>query len=99
MSASKAYPWDPSHCREYIIQVIGNTEHFPRTHAYSPGFMEVLLRLMERYGEDYYKSCAHVLRAFLEDFAIGTSPEKDLWSPWRLDHSNRVVSDVQTQVQ
>lgn len=86
--------WDPLECQAYIVETIGNNEQFPRDNVYYPGFMVVLLRLMERYGEDYYKSYAHVLRAFLEDFSIGTEAEKELWASWRSEHASRIVSKI-----
>ena len=94
MTTKEYVPWDPAECNQYIVQIIGNEERFPEREPYTPGFMEILVRLMERYGEDYYKSFAHVLRDHLEDPDKGSPDEQAIWNSWRIIHANRVVSDL-----
>lgn len=79
MSAEYNSPWDPFECKQFIIDVVGNQERFPEREPYYPGFIAVLERLIKRYGEDYSKSSARVLRNFLENPNEGTAEERALW--------------------
>ncbi|KAL8812805.1 MAG: hypothetical protein Q9223_007199 [Gallowayella weberi] len=82
--------WDPVECKNYIVEVVGNQERFPEREAYQPGCQALQIRLHQRYGEDYAKSCSKVLRAFLEDPETGTPQEQAIWHGWRRAHSARV---------
>ena len=84
-------PWDPFGCKRFIVNVVGNEERFPEQEPYRPGAIVLLQRLIDRYSADYSKSCACVLRDFLEDLDEGTLEEKTLWHEWRLAHADRVV--------
>lgn len=84
-------PWDPLECKRYIVEVIGNSEQFPALNPYHPGATTILDRLINRYGDDYSKSCAKLLRNFLEDLEDGSPEEQKLWRDWRLAQADRVV--------
>ncbi|KAL8647633.1 MAG: hypothetical protein Q9210_005443 [Variospora velana] len=56
------------------------------------GFITLLQRLDERYGENYITSAARVLRNFLEDPEEGSPKEQALWHKWRVAQADRVVS-------
>ncbi|KAI4116916.1 MAG: hypothetical protein LQ345_002750 [Seirophora villosa] len=86
--------WDPLECERYIVEEVGNTERFPAYNPYNPGFVTLLHRLKERYGEDYIKSAARVLRDFLEDLEGGSPEEQALWHEWRMTQAERVSAQL-----
>lgn len=96
MSTEQNIPWDPIECHQFIVEVVGNQERFPEQYPYATGRIALLQRLLERYGEDYFRSCSCVLRNFLENPNQGTLEERALWHGWRSAQADRVVSLVLT---
>lgn len=84
-------PWDPSECRKYLVNVVGDQERLPQKVPYEGGSTALLERLGQRYGEDYLKSSSQVLRQFLEDPSQGSPEERAIWSGWRVSQAAKVV--------